>query len=61
MGTEVLIWGRIVAMSGDAEVIRAPTYEERLKLIRPFVLTPVWNYQAVDRPVPIPDGWDIEY
>jgi flavin reductase (DIM6/NTAB) family NADH-FMN oxidoreductase RutF len=61
MGTEVLIWGRIVAMSGDAEIVRAPSYEERLKLIRPFVLTPVWNYQAVERPTPIPNGWDIEY
>ena len=61
MGTDVLIFGKIVAVSGDAEVIRAPTYEERLRLIRPFVLTPVWNHQAVDDVKPIPNGWDIEY
>jgi flavin reductase (DIM6/NTAB) family NADH-FMN oxidoreductase RutF len=61
MGTDVLIVGKILAMSADADVVRAPTYEERLRLIRPFVLTPVWNYQAVDAPQPIPNGWDIEY
>lgn len=61
MGTDVLIFGKILAVSGDAEVVRAASYEERLKAIRPFVLTPIWNYQAVDDPKPIPNGWDIEY
>jgi flavin reductase (DIM6/NTAB) family NADH-FMN oxidoreductase RutF len=60
-GTDVLVYGKIVAVSGDAEVVRAPTYEERVRLIRPFVLTPIWGYQAVDDPKPIPNGWDIEY
>lgn len=61
MGTDVLIYGKVLAVSGDAEVIRAPTYEERLRLIRPFVLAPIWNYQVMDAPKPIPNGWDIEY
>lgn len=61
MGTDVLIYGKILALSGDAEIIRAPTYEERVKLLRSFVLTPIWNYQVVDDVRPIPNGWDIEY
>jgi flavin reductase (DIM6/NTAB) family NADH-FMN oxidoreductase RutF len=61
MGTDVLIFGKILAMSADAEVVRAPTYEERLRAIRPFVLTPIWNYQAVDAPTEIPGAWDLEY
>jgi flavin reductase (DIM6/NTAB) family NADH-FMN oxidoreductase RutF len=60
-GTDVLIYGKIVALSGDAEVVRAPTYEERVRLMRPFVLTPIWGYQVVDAPREIPNGWDIEY
>lgn len=60
-GTDVLIFGKIVAISGDAEIVRAPTYEERVRLMRPFVLTPIWGYQVVDAPKPIPNGWDIEY
>jgi flavin reductase (DIM6/NTAB) family NADH-FMN oxidoreductase RutF len=61
MGTDVLIYGKIVAVSGDAEVIRAPTYRERMRLIRPFVLTPIWDYEEVKDPKEIPGGWDIEY
>ncbi|HEX2022296.1 MAG TPA: flavin reductase family protein [Candidatus Thermoplasmatota archaeon] len=60
-GTDVLIYGKIVALSGDAEVVRAPTYEERVRRIRPFVLTPIWGYQAVDDPREVPGAWDIEY
>lgn len=59
--TDVLVLGRIVALSMDAEVLRAPTYDERVRRIRPFVLTPVWGYQAVDAPREIPGAWDIEY
>lgn len=60
-GTDVLVYGKIVAVSGDAEVIRAPTYEERVRLIRPFVLTPIWNYHELSPPRMVPNGWDIEY
>ena len=60
-GTDVLVLGRVVAASADAEVVRAPTYAERVKAIRPFVLTPVWNYQAVEDPRPLPEQWDLEY
>lgn len=61
IGTDVLVLGRIVAVSADAEIVRAPTYEERVRLLRPFVLTPVWNYQVVDAPKPLPMQWDLEY
>lgn len=61
MGTDVLVCGKVVAVSADAEVVRAPTYEERTKLIRPFVLTPIWNYHELSEPKPVPNGWDIEY
>jgi len=60
-GTDVLIFGKILALSGDAEVVRAPTYEERVRLMRMMVLTPIWGYQVVDAPRPVPNGWDIEY
>ena len=60
-GTDVLIYGKILAVSGDAEVVRAPTYEERVRLIRPFVLTPIWNYHTLSEPRLVPGGWDIEY
>lgn len=60
-GTDVLVVGRIVAASADAEVVRAPTYEERLRLIRPFVLAPVWNYHVVEEAKPLPEAWDVEY
>ena len=61
MGTDVLVVGKIVAASADAEVVRAPSYAERVRLIRPFVLTPVWGYQVVDDPKDVPNAWDIEY
>lgn len=61
MGTDVLVYGKIVAASADAEIVRAPTYEERVRRIRPFVLTPIWSYQVVDDPREIPGAWDIEY
>ena len=60
-GTDVLVFGRIVAVSGDAEVVRASSYEERTRLIDPFVLTPIWNYHTLSEPRPVPRGWDIEY
>lgn len=60
-GTDVLIYAKILALSGDAEIVRAPTYDERVRLMRPFVLTPIWGYQVVDDPKEIPNGWDIEY
>lgn len=60
-GTDVLVYGKIVALSMDAEVLRAPTYDERVRRIRPFVLTPIWGYQVVDAPTEVPGAWDIEY
>lgn len=60
-GTDILVLGRIVAMSADAEVVRAPSYEERLRLIRPMVLAPIWNYAVVERTEPLPHRWDLEY
>ena len=60
-GVDVLVYGKIVALSGDAEVVRAPTYEERTRLINPFVLTPIWNWHSLGEPKPVPEAWDIEY
>lgn len=60
-GTDVLIYAKIVALSADAEIVRAPTYEERVRLIRHFVLSPVWNYHTLSEPQLIPNGWDLEY
>lgn len=60
-GTDVLVLGEVVAASADAEVVRAKSYAERVALIRPFVLAPIWNYSVVDRVEPLPDEWDLEY
>lgn len=61
VGTDVLIVGKVVAASADAEVVRAPSYEDRLARIRPFVLTPLWNYTLVERGERLPHAWDLEY
>lgn len=61
MGTDVLIFGKVVAASADARVIRAPTYRERIAEIRPIVLGPIWEYAVVDSTRELPGAWDIEY
>lgn len=60
-GTDVLVLGEVVAASADADVVRAKTYAERVALVRPFVLSPLWNYAVVDRVEPLPRQWDLEY
>lgn len=60
-GTDVLVFGKIVAMSADAEVVRAPTYAERTRAIDPFVLTPIWNWHRLGEGREVPHAWDIEY
>lgn len=60
-GTDVLVLGEVVAASADAEVVRARTYRERVEIIRPFVLAPIWSYAVVDRVEDLPDAWDLEY
>lgn len=60
-GTDVLILGEIIAASADAEVARAKSYAERVALVRPIVLAPIWNYAVVERVEPLPEQWDLEY
>lgn len=60
-GADVLVLGEVVAASADAEVVRARTYAERVALVRPFVLAPIWSYAVVERVEPLPEQWDLEY
>lgn len=60
-GTDVLVLGRIVALSADAEIVQAPTYAARTRLLRPFVLTPVWNWHELGEGKELPWAWDTEY
>ena len=60
-GTDVLVLGEVVAACADAEIVRAKTYKERVELIRPLVLAPIWNYAVVERVQELPRAWDMEY
>lgn len=60
-GRDVLVVGRIVAAAADAEILQAPTYEDRLRALRPFVLAPIWSYHVVEEAKPLPEQWDLEY
>lgn len=61
VGSDVLVLGEIVAASADAEIVGAPSYAERLAMIRPVVLAPIWNHAVVERVEPLPEQWDLEY
>lgn len=60
-GTAVLIVGKVVAMSADAEVIQAPTYYDRIKAVKPIVLGPIWQYAVVEETRELPGAWEVEY